>query len=188
MEPKYTYAIGGRSLYVFDDVIPNDEVKQINARFASGAFIRDELDGPERAHVRTFNADTEWSSFDGLEFQQVVTEAVSGLFPDRELELQRVHCNLTVFGDAGFPHRDCRPDRDDVTALFFVNAEWDREWGGEITFYNEHGDAVNVVTPRPGRMAVFEGAIEHRVGVPNRNCYDARLSVACKFKGPGESW
>jgi SM-20-related protein len=188
VEPKYSFCIDGRSLYVFDDVISAAEVTQVSARFADAAFVRDEVDGPDTAYVRTFNANAQWSSFDGAELPKVVAATVQQLFADRELALERVHCNLTVYGDAGFPHRDCRSDRDDVTALYFVNAEWDREWGGEITFYNANGDAVNVVTPRPGRLVVFEGAIEHRLGVPNRNCYEARLTLACKFKGPGERW
>jgi hypothetical protein len=34
-------------------------------------------------------------------------------------------------------------------------------------------------------MLVFEGALSHRVGIPLRECYESRLTLACKFKTPG---
>ncbi|MEU5709887.1 2OG-Fe(II) oxygenase [Streptomyces eurythermus] len=185
MTPTRELTVSGRRLYLFDDVLAPHRIKELGARFEQASYRRDEADGPETAHARTFNVDVPDGELD-TDVADLATTRVTTLFPDRELQLYRAHCNLVVYGDMGYPHRDCAPDRDDVTALLFVNATWRREWGGEITFYDDDADAVLAVTPRPGRLLVFEGAIDHRVGIPLRDCYEPRLTLAVKFKTPGE--
>ncbi|MEV8510699.1 2OG-Fe(II) oxygenase [Dactylosporangium sp. NPDC051484] len=185
METTYSYTIDDRSVHVLDSVLSADQVTQLNDRFARAAFVRDESDGPDKAHVRTFNTDVDLAEFATWQLAKQAPETAAALFPGRELTLYRVHCNLTIYGDMGFPHQDCASDRNDVTVLIFVNAEWRTEWGGELTFFNAAGDAVHAITPRPGRMLVFEGALAHRVGIPMRECYESRLTLAVKFKTPG---
>ncbi|NEB98124.1 2OG-Fe(II) oxygenase [Streptomyces anulatus] len=181
----YSTTIDGRHIHVLDDVLDERQIADIGDRFTRASFIRDESDGPGKEHVRTFNTDLELADFEGTPVAERAKSAVDSFFPERKLSLYRAHCNLTVYGDMGFPHQDCASDRDDVTALLFANAEWRTEWGGELTFYNAADDAVYVVTPRPGRLLVFEGAVPHRVGIPLRACYEPRLTLACKFKTPG---
>jgi hypothetical protein len=47
-------------------------------------------------------------------------------------------------------------------------------------FY-DGGEARHTVAPRPGRLVIFDGALVHRVGVPSRECYVPRITVAFKF-------
>lgn len=188
MRPAHAWTIGGRRVLVFDDAIPADEFDRVATRFDRAPFVRDEADGPDTAHIRTFSAEVNLDEYLLSATHRAIDALVHREFPDRTLDLHRAHCNLTVFGDAGFPHRDCAVTRDDVTALLFVNREWPREWGGELTFFDPTGDPTHVILPRPRRVAVFEGAIEHRVGVPLRTCHAARLTLACKYKTPGEQW
>ena len=99
----------------------------------------------------------------------------------------RCYCNLIVFGDMTYPHRDCAPGAQDVTALYYANAHWDRSWGGETMFYDARGDTALAINPRPGRLVLFRGAIEHCTGVPSRACFESRLTIACKFRAPALS-
>lgn len=183
METSFEYDLPDGKIRVVDGVLTPSQVSNLSQHFGRAAFKRDETDGPMREKFRTLNADA--SADDHPETAELVHELVRLTFPDRELELMRVHCNLIVYGDMAFPHRDCAPDRGDATVLVFANEEWDREWGGELTFFDGH-DVVASVTPKPGRMACFDGSLEHRVGIPMRECYEPRLTMAWKFKTPGD--
>lgn len=185
MSDDRSFMIDGRSIYIHDGLLSESMLAKVGDRFLTSSFRRDESDGPDYQDVKTYNTDVEPDKF-ADDLKPVVVEIVCALFPERGLELMRVHCNATSYGDMVFPHRDCAVDRDDVTALLFVNPVWQREWGGETTFFDHTGDAVAVVTPRPGRLLVFEGAVEHRVGIPMRTCFQPRLSMAWKFKSSGE--
>jgi SM-20-related protein len=94
-------------------------------------------------------------------------------------DLQRVYLNMNLFGDHQFAHTDGRG----WTALLFGNAEWHEDWGGEILFYpGDHDDYAFAVSPKPGRMLIFDGRILHRGGVPSKLFHGPRMSVAIKFQ------
>jgi hypothetical protein len=60
-----------------------------------------------------------------------------------------------------FTHTDVHEGKQGLTALWYVAPEWNVEWGGETMLYNRDQDAVACVTPRPGRLVVFDGTILH---------------------------
>ncbi|HEY3777599.1 MAG TPA: 2OG-Fe(II) oxygenase [Rhizomicrobium sp.] len=97
---------------------------------------------------------------------------------------QRLYVNSTVYGDMYYPHRDFGEEQDHLTVLYYANPAWSTDWGGETILYDDHGDARLVVTPRPGRVLAFRGAILHRGGVPTRICYEQRLTIAYKLRIP----
>ncbi|HJR13321.1 MAG TPA: 2OG-Fe(II) oxygenase [Rhodanobacteraceae bacterium] len=65
-----------------------------------------------------------------------------------------------------------------------IAREWNAEWGGETLFYNSNMDAEAVVTPKPGRLVVFDGNITHVGRPPNRICYAPRYALAFKLEPP----
>ena len=92
--------------------------------------------------------------------------------------LARVHSNLHLYGDLQFPHLDLKGG---VTAVYFANPEWEEKWQGETIFYDDRREPLYALAPRPGRLAVFQADILHRAGVPSRECFRPRISVAFKF-------
>jgi SM-20-related protein len=106
------------------------------------------------------------------------TFATPGLRP------QRLYVNSTVYGDMYYPHRDSGEDEPHITVLYYANPKWSTDWGGETILYGDDGDAQMAVTPRPGRILAFRGAILHRGGVPTRTCFEERLTVAYKLRVP----
>ena len=99
-------------------------------------------------------------------------------FPLDTLRLERVHVNLHMYGDMQFPHGDLPGG---VTLLYYANPEWKENWMGETIFYDDSRDPVVAVAPRPGRVAIFDGDLVHRGGVPSRECYGPRISIAFKY-------
>ena len=107
-----------------------------------------------------------------------IRSAIEGSCPNTLLQLKRVHCNCSLYGDIQFPHYDLTPG---MTWLYYANPVWQRDWMGETIFYDSHGEPVYAVLPKPGRVVVFAADILHRGGVPSRECVEARRSVAFKF-------
>lgn len=48
------------------------------------------------------------------------------------------------------------------TILYYLNNRWDRNWGGETLFANNHGECEIAVEYKPGRVVLFDGSIEHK--------------------------
>jgi Flp pilus assembly protein TadD len=94
----------------------------------------------------------------------------------------RLYVNSSVYGDMYYPHRDFGEDEHHITVLYYANPRWSTDWGGETILYDDKGDAQMAVSPRPGRVLAFHGAILHRGGVPARICFEERLTVAYKLR------
>jgi SM-20-related protein len=107
-----------------------------------------------------------------------IRSASTEAYLESRIQLKRVHCNTSLYGDMQLPHIDITPG---VTCLYYSNPVWEPNWMGETIFYDSRGEPVYAVFPRPGRVVVFAADILHRGGVPSRECIEARRSVAFKF-------
>lgn len=67
-----------------------------------------------------------------------------------------------------------------ITVLIFCNKFWDKQWGGEIVFYNDHGNDHTMFDYVPGRIIAFDGRISHKVLPLNRNAQADRYTMAIK--------
>jgi len=182
--PTHEYTIDGRRMVVLDGVLPRPEINRLALRAMLAPFTRTGTDAEETRHIRVFVRQESLEEFVGTPLHAQALAAVARHFPDVDLSLHRVDCNLTVYGDMAHAHRDCAPGRRDVTALYYLNPEWRKNWGGETIFFDDAGDAVYAIACKPGRLVLFEGAIEHRVGIPLRSCHDQRLTLAIRFMAP----
>jgi hypothetical protein len=110
-----------------------------------------------------------------------IKSAAERVCPEPPIQLKRVHCNTSLYGDMQFPHCDLTPG---MTWLYYSNPVWELTWMGETIFYDLEGEPVYAVCPKPGRVIVFAADITHRGGVPSRECMEARRSLAFKFVSP----
>lgn len=116
---------------------------------------------------------------------QVMQEHFPELGPQR---CYRTYCNLSSYGDMLFTHTDTRPGMVGMTALWFIAPQWDIEWGGETLLFNSEGDAEFAVSPRPGRLLIFDGRIRHAGRPPSRVCVIPRLTFALKLAPRDADW
>jgi len=90
--------------------------------------------------------------------------------------LQRSYINLFRPGEYPLFHKDGKG----TTCLFYINPETALDEGGETQFVIN--DNITGIVPKPGRLCVFDGLIEHRATsfrtIP-------RITIAFKFT---ESW
>lgn len=174
--------IDGRAVVVLDDLVSGAQLAALHEALENAQFRRSEHARPDTREIRHWAADLRdvgaavCDPFLNVSAEQVERFFGGGRRPDR------AYCNVALYGDMLFSHKDSRPEDDLVTALWYVCTEWNVEWGGETLFFDESSDAAFVVSPRPGRLVLFDGALRHAGRPPNRICHAARYSMAMKFK------
>jgi SM-20-related protein len=181
MPPRYDFRIDGREVFVLDDVVTEARLGHLAAWFAQAPAQRLESDSGD-PELRGWSVPLETDVVLHQPYATAILREVIACFPGQTFTVKRAYCNVVSFGDVLLPHRDARV-AGDVTALLYVNETWDRAWGGETILYNDAGDAVHAVSPRPGRLLLFRSVIEHRGSAPSRLCLQPRLTLAFKLAG-----
>lgn len=83
----------------------------------------------------------------------------------------RFHTHVDTFNEPGW------------TVLYYLNTEWDPEWGGDTVFFDETGKSFELVSQyKPGRIVVFDSRIPHLIRPSTALAPHFRLSFALKFK------
>ena len=171
--------IGNRQIRVIDGLFSAQEVASLYAFLQKLRYRLDEIDAADTAYAPHWKVEfpPELGSGDPM-FRRCVDLTVE-LLGEQALRLKRIHANLHLYGDMQFPHTDLIGG---VTALYYANPDWDEKWMGETVFYDENREPLYAIAPKPGRIVIFDADIVHRGGVPSRECYRPRISVAFKFK------
>src|SRR5262245_41576051 len=154
-----TLPIGSTSIRIIDGLLPDGRVREVHDFVRTLPFQR----------IRYgFRADPTAENRFGHQWVHgilkeerallpidVLESAVKELFPSEQLEPGRAHLSCIEPSDTRFPHIDDATGRV-VTALYFVNSTWDRDWAGELVFYDQN-EPLYAILPKPGRVIVFEG-------------------------------
>jgi hypothetical protein len=182
-EPIFrTRQLDDRPLILIDGLFREDFINLLD-RFLKGlGFSLDDYDTEDRRHVRHWIHKFPIEEVTGHPLLNIVysriRSAVDKACPEPRIQLNRVHCNTSLYGDMQFPHHDLTPG---MTWLYYSNPVWELSWMGETIFYDSQGEPIYAVFPKPGRVVVFAADILHRAGVPSRECWEARRSLAFKF-------
>lgn len=182
-EPTFrTRHLDERPLILIDGLFRPDFIKVLDDFLKSLRFSLADYDGEDSRHV------LHWIHEFSLEdvtrhpllnfLHSRISSATEEACAKPHIQLKRVHCNTSLYGDMQFPHRDITPG---MTWLYYSNPVWQPNWMGETIFYDSRSEPVYAVFPRPGRVVVFAADILHRGGVPSRECVEARRSLAFKF-------
>ena len=98
-----------------------------------------------------------------------VWSVLTWLFDRPELELLRIRLTATPYGADACSHVDSTAP-DEVTILVSANMEWNLNWGGETVLFNEDGEVIRTVIPKPGRAFVFRSTAQHSARPLARSC------------------
>jgi hypothetical protein len=170
--------IGDKQIFVLDDLFSPDDVASLYQFLSRLPYRLDDIDSTETAYSRHWKAELPLDlASSNVVFRRCV-ELAHALMPGARYKLKRLHANLHLHGDLQFPHIDAPGG---VTACYFANPDWNEKWQGETVFYDDRREPLYALGVRPGRVAVFDADIVHRAGVPSRECFTPRISVAFKF-------
>lgn len=176
------HLIEGREIRVYDGLLNSRDILNLTASLEDGAYTRNEVARPDTSAYRHWAVNIPMETAVRLPVY-APSLAVANEWPGGEdYRVYRCYCNHAAYGDMLFTHTDCKPDEHDLTALWFMTTQWEVEWGGETLFFDSHLDAQVVVSPRPGRLVVFDGSITHVGRPPNRICFAPRYTLALKME------
>jgi hypothetical protein len=176
-----TFRIDGRDVFVLDDVVSGPRLQHLAAWLEQAPAQRLESDSGD-PELRGWSVPLDSADVTRQPYGAAILREMAACFPGETFTVKRAYCNVVSFGDVLLPHRDAS-NAADVTALLYVAETWERAWGGETIFYNDAGEAVHAVSPRPGRLVLFRSIIEHRGSAPSRLCLRPRLTLALKLAG-----
>ncbi len=180
-KPKRSVSVDGRPIYVFDDLLDKKIIDEVTNALSVAPFTHTEIARPDVGAYRHWAFNMPLDKAKDLPLVQKANDVIASLF-DNKYRLYRCYCNVASHGDMLYPHTDCMPNAKEMTALWFIQDEWNFEWGGETIFYNKEDDAEVVVTPKPGRLAIFDGAIKHAGNAPHKVCTKPRYTFALKYE------
>ena len=176
------HSIEGRDVRVYDGLLKASEIQGLTAALQNGAFTRTEFARPETAAFRHWVLNIAIEAAAELPVYQPTLAAAAEFAPQTAWRIYRCYCNHAAYGDMLFTHTDCPPGAGELTALWFITPEWNVEWGGETLFFDSSMDAQVAVSPRPGRLVLFDGTLPHVGRPPNRICYVPRYTFAYKLQ------
>ena len=174
--------VEGREIRVYDGLLSMQDVYALTKTFDDGAFTRNESARADTAAVRHWALNIPLDAGTRMPAYPPMMEAVRGFPEGDRYRAYRCYCNHSSHGDMLFTHTDARPGEKGLTALWYIAPDWDVEWGGETLFFNSAKDAEAVVSPKPGRLVIFDGSIVHAGRPPNRVCYAPRYTLAYKLE------
>lgn len=97
-------------------------------------------------------------------------------------------CLLNNFkvGDHPCYHKDSPRNDGSQTFMVYPNKVWELNWGGVTTFADDNDNVIAAANPKPGRIVIFNGNINH-CGVSPTKYHQGygRFSMAFQSKGPG---
>ena len=172
--------IGPHDLLVLDGLFADADIASLFKFVKQLPYRLNDYDSEQSSHVLHWKAELPVAMAEGTPNLRECIHAAKALAAPAPLVLERAHVNLELYGDMLFPHQDLELG---VTAVYYANPVWEETWQGETVFYKD-GEPAHAVLPKPGRLVVFDADIVHRVGVPSRECYVPRISVAFKFTRP----
>lgn len=180
-DATYVEEIDGRKVSVFDDLMPTPDLLELHGILLQAGYTRSEIARPDTTDYRHWATEISAANLPGYPFTAPTMDAVGVHAPGIRYRIYRSYVNVAHYGDMLFSHHDCPPDSGGLTALWYVCDRWDHEWGGETVFFDSRRDVRGAVSPRPGRLTIFDGAILHVGRPPNRNCYVPRFTLALKL-------
>tara|TARA_S200002703_G_scaffold18662_1_gene15193 strand:- start:300 stop:833 length:534 start_codon:yes stop_codon:yes gene_type:complete len=98
-------------------------------------------------------------------------------------EFRRIIFNGQPNGFDGTIHCDYEKPGS-LTALLFVNPEWEKWWGGDFLLYDKEGEElINGVTFKSNRLVLFDANLHHRgLGPIHTALGTFRVSIAFQFE------
>lgn len=182
MEFSHDYRIAGRRVAAVDGLLSQAQAQQLHQVLSRSSYTRTEIARPETAEYRHWATEIKTEVCRQMPIFSPTVAALARFAEGRSFRLYRSYVNVAHFGDMLFSHTDCLPGAGEVTALWYISDRWDPEWGGETLFFDESMDVRAALSPRPGRLALFDGDIPHVGRPPNRICYAPRYTLAMKFE------
>lgn len=99
--------------------------------------------------------------------------------------LARGYASAGTYGYEGEYHIDdgAKEYNEIVTIMFYLNDDWDINYGGETFFLNDIKDEIeHAIIPKPRRAVLFDGFITHGARPLSKFCNELRIVLTFKYE------
>lgn len=97
------------------------------------------------------------------------------------LKFERTYASANPFGTVHELHKDYfNEPQGGITVMYYLNNNWDLQFSGETVFINNQ-EIIKSIIPKPGRIVVFDGNIEHCARDVRRDVNDLRMVLTFKY-------
>jgi SM-20-related protein len=181
IEPSRKHVIDGKGLLVFDDLFTAGFIEELSLfvlrqKYEARPSFDNELSAAmDRRFLRSLPTIP-------VLLDSLIASFYAGISRKRSPQLlSHGYAAAFKFGDSTMVHQDIECD-DCLTYLYYGNVSWEGQWGGETVFYDSRMDACAAVTPKPGRLILFNAGLYHRAGVPNGHCPTFRYGLSVFYR------
>lgn len=183
MNKVRTQMIDGKRISIYDSLLSKRELHALEDAFKKAPFVKQEIAKPETANTPHWVLNLNSKEYQSTPLSERTALALTDYTEEAtNYRPYRHYCNFASYGDLLFSHRDSAESNSEITALWYITSNWDIEWGGETLFFNENQDAEAVVSPKPGRLVLFDSNLLHTARIPTRLCTQPRFSFAIKLE------
>lgn len=189
----------GMGIVVVDDVLPIDEQQQIHQFLLAGHWSfgwrsNNEADAQKFWHqhfagsINSLETNDEGPSrLADCSMELLKTAPLLHSFWQRlqkkvfqDYVLSRCYANALPYGTEGGTHTDS-PVPGDCTAVYYPHDTWHPDWGGETIIFNQDcSDILTAVYPKPNRLFIFPGFVNHVARGVSKSCPQMRVTLMFK--------
>lgn len=182
--PRVTHhtEISGRDALILDGLATDEEQRRLFETLESAEFVRLQHSTEATAHLRRFSLEVSLENFRSSWLHARLQALVADLFPREDFYVSRIYADCVLPSDTPVIHTDCWPVDRDLTLVYYACPEWKADWGGETVIYDDDEDGRLPVLPRPGRGALFRGALRHGARPPTGLAATPRYTFAIKMR------
>lgn len=159
--------IKNEHLTIIDDLFTERELERMDAWFASYTHWGLGYDMQDYgASSATLCRSLKWDMWVGYhaildDIQNLMRERIEAETDIKVPYFQRCLINNFKFGDSPMFHKDSPTNDDSRTFMVYPNKVWDLNWGGYTAFADEDDNVVACANPKPGRVVIFRGNLNH---------------------------
>jgi hypothetical protein len=166
------------NLIVLDNFLNLEEIKIVDNHLNNKpwGFVDDlgNVSGRYRSigHSKDINSTEDFDEFEVV-LEEKISFVVNKLdFLPKNYNIFKVYYNAIRFGDKFQYHQD----GNGPSFLIYGNEIWKKSWKSHTIFRD--GSFKKKVLPKPGRMVIFDGKIDHKASPPCSNFVgNARFSI-----------
>ena len=159
---------------IFDDIFRKDEIEKMDNWFAGFTSWGLGYDMQEYgASSATLCRSLQWDMWKGIfhileDTHMLARNRFKSQYDIDIPYFQRCLINNFKFGDSPMFHKDAPSNDKALTMMVYPNSTWDINWGGYTAFADEDDNALWIVNPKPGRVVLFPGNLNHAGVAPTK--------------------
>jgi len=166
------------NLIIIDNLFNLEEIKLVDNHLNNKPWgFVDDLGGVSGryksfGHAKNISSTDNFDEFECFLYEKILYLVENLEFLPKNYDIFRIYYNAIRYGDKFEFHQDGTGP----SFLIYGNSVWEKSWKSHTLF--REGSLKKKVLPKPGRIVIFDGQLEHKASPPSSNFEaNARFSI-----------